>query len=99
MNRQRHMNRSKNFVGRIGAPFIASPGDKASGQSGQKIGQKFRSKIPFDSNYRRVRPPSFQSYDAAEDRRNGKCAVRGITRGYIDERAEQQIHASPSVRS
>jgi hypothetical protein len=99
VNRQRHMNRSKNFVGRIGAPFIASPGDKVSGQSGQKIGQKFRSKIPFDSNYRRVRPPSIQSYDAAEDRRNGKCAVRGITRGYIDERAEQQIHASPSVCS
>jgi hypothetical protein len=99
VNRQRHMKRSKNFVGRIGDPFIASSGDKESGQSGQKIGEKFRSKIPFASNYRRVRPPSHQSYDAAEDRRNGKCAVRGITRDYIDERAEQQIHASPSVRS
>ena len=93
------MKRSKNFVGRIGDPFIASLGNKASGQSGHKIGQKFRSKILFASNYRKVRPPLHQSYDAAEDRRNGKCAVRGITRDYIDERAEQQIHASPSVRS
>jgi len=41
-----HMKRSKNFVGRIGDPFIASLGDKASGQSGQKIGEKFRSKFP-----------------------------------------------------
>jgi hypothetical protein len=61
VNRQRHMKRSKNFVGRIGDPFIASSGDKASGQSGQKIGEKFRSKIPFANNYRRFGRPHIKA--------------------------------------